>query len=317
MAEDELRPTRTAYAPSEPKPSRTASVLEPDLYIDPVVQPPTPAPTSTRRVPKASEPAKVVVIEPYRPRVISSADVASVNSLVKVYRGSSEPVEALRGVDLCIADQQMTVIMGRSGSGKTTLLNCLSALDTPSAGTIMVGREEVSALKQRGRTKFRRDCAGFIFQDFSLIPSLSVAENIAMPLYIRRQSADQGWYDQIVVALQISSILTKKPGELSAGQQQRVACARALIKRPAIIFADEPTGNLDTTSATETMSILKTCVDQLLVTIMVATHDPAVACFGDHVFFLEDGAIVTELAKPTIDQVIQVMRALAQSESDS
>ncbi len=198
--------------------------------------------------------------------------------------------------------------MGPSGSGKSTLLHCQAGLDTLSDGTVYIGDVELGTLRDKDLTLLRRRNVGFIFQSFNLIPTLSAEENVLLPLLIAGEQPDQAWFDQIVGILGLADRLSHRPSELSGGQQQRVAAARALVSRPAIVFADEPSGNLDSQSAAELLGFMRRAVKEFDQTIVMVTHDPNAASYADRVIFLEDGRIVDELHDPTTDSVIDRMR---------
>jgi putative ABC transport system ATP-binding protein len=200
--------------------------------------------------------------------------------------------------------------MGPSGSGKSTLLHCLAGLDSVDAGTIWLGGTDLSGLDERQLTHLRRDRVGFIFQSFNLLPTLTAAENISLPQTIARRTPDRAWLDRVVQAVGVADRLRHRPAELSGGQQQRVAAARALAGRPAVVFADEPTGNLDSRSGGELLGLLRRCVDELGQTVVMVTHDPVAAGHADRVVFLADGRVVDELADPTPERVLDRLKAL-------
>jgi putative ABC transport system ATP-binding protein len=201
--------------------------------------------------------------------------------------------------------------MGPSGSGKSTLMHCMAGLDVPTSGRTFVGDAEVGTLDDAGLTKLRRDRIGFVFQSFNLVPTLTAGENISLPADLAGQRVDQAWYDFLVDQLGIGDRLSHRPNELSGGQQQRVACARALIGRPDLIFADEPTGNLDSNSSAEMLSFMKRSVTEFGQSIVMVTHDPRGAAFADRVVFLADGKVVGELSNPTADSVLEQMKLLS------
>ncbi|BBJ42843.1 ABC transporter ATP-binding protein [Streptomyces antimycoticus] len=233
---------------------------------------------------------------------------ASAVDLTKVYGGGARDVTALDRVTVSFHRGQFTAIMGPSGSGKSTLMQCLAGLDSPTSGSARIGDLELSRLSDRQLTRLRRERIGFIFQAFHLLPTLTVAENITLPLGIAGRRPDPQWLDQVVTALGLRDRLTHRPSQLSGGQQQRVACARALAGRPEIIFADEPTGNLDTRSGAEVLSLLGQLVRQMGQTIVMVTHDPVAATYADRVVFLADGSIVDEIRQPDADQVLERMK---------
>ncbi len=230
--------------------------------------------------------------------------------LVKVYGTGDTAVTALAGVDLNLPAGDFTAIMGPSGSGKSTLMHCLAGLDTVTSGQVWVGDVELSRLTDRELTALRRDRVGFVFQAFNLLPTLSAADNIALPLAIAGRKPDPAWWDQVIDAVGLRPRLQHRPAELSGGQQQRVACARALIGRPDVVFADEPTGNLDSHSSAEVLGFMQRAARELRQTIVVVTHDAVAASYADRVVFLADGRVVDELAEPTADTVLDRMKRL-------
>jgi putative ABC transport system ATP-binding protein len=236
----------------------------------------------------------------------------------KVY-GSSEAtqVDALAGVTLDLPRGRFTAIMGPSGSGKSTLLHCLAGLDRISGGQVWIGDTRVDTLGDRGLTRLRREQLGFIFQLYNLLPTLTAAENITLPLAIDGRKPDPAWLDQIVETLGLSDRLDHRPAQLSGGEQQRVACARALLSRPQVVFADEPTGNLDSRAGAEVLGFLRRSVRELGQTVVMVTHDPTAAAYADRVVFLVDGRIVGELADPTAARVLEQMKHLDTSQDTS
>ncbi len=230
---------------------------------------------------------------------------------VKIYGRGDAEVRALDGVDAEFARGRFTAIMGPSGSGKSTLLHCLAGLDSLTAGEAWLGDVNLSALDERRRTRVRRDRVGFIFQSFNLVPTLTAAENITLPLDIAGRRPDREWMDLVVSTMGIGDRLSHKPSELSGGQQQRVAAARALVSRPDVVFADEPTGALDSQSGAELLGFLRRAVEEFGQTTLMVTHDPVAASYSSRVVFLRDGRIVDELADPTPDAVLERMKALA------
>jgi putative ABC transport system ATP-binding protein len=228
--------------------------------------------------------------------------------LVKVYGAGAAAVRALDGVTLELGAAGFTAIMGASGSGKSTLLHCIAGLDTVTSGHIWLGESEITALDERGRTLLRRDRIGFIFQAFNLLPSLTVAENIELPLAIAGRNPDREWVDTVIDTVGLRDRLHHLPAELSGGQQQRTAAARALAGRPDIVFADEPTGNLDTRSSSELLEFMQRATDEFEQTIVMVTHDPIAAGYSGRVVFLEDGTVTGELSDPTAESVIDLMK---------
>ena len=240
----------------------------------------------------------------------ATEQIASARTLVKVYGTGEAAVRALDGVDVDFARGEMTAIMGPSGSGKSTLMHCMAGLDTPTSGTAMVDGENVGRMKQRDLTRLRRTRLGFVFQSFNLIPTLTAEENITLPLDIARADVDLDWFDTVVDAVGLRDRLDHRPSELSGGQQQRVACARALVSRPSVVFADEPTGNLDSRSSGEVLGFLRRSVDELGQSVVMVTHDPTAASYAHRVLFLADGRLVGELEDPTAETVLDALREL-------
>jgi putative ABC transport system ATP-binding protein len=230
--------------------------------------------------------------------------------VVKVYGEGANRVEALRGVSLELPRGGFTAVMGPSGSGKSTLMHCLAGLDSIDGGQVWIGGQDVSAMSDQQRTLLRRDHVGFVFQAFNLIPSLTARENITLPLALGGRDADQAWFDQLVATTGLGDRLRHTPAELSGGQQQRVAVARALVTRPAIVFADEPTGNLDSRSSADLLSFLRSTVTDLGQTIVMVTHDASAASYADRVVFLADGRVVDEMRSPTVDSVLDRIKGL-------
>ncbi|MCQ9132461.1 ABC transporter ATP-binding protein [Streptomyces hilarionis] len=238
----------------------------------------------------------------------AGGSAARARGLTKAYGSGETTVLALDGVDVDIARGRFTAVMGPSGSGKSTLMHCLAGLDTVSAGQVWLGDTEITGLKDRELTRLRRDRIGFMFQSFNLIPTLNAAENITLPMDIAGQKPDQAWLDQVIDTLGLRDRLKHRPAQLSGGQQQRVACARALASRPELIFADEPTGNLDSRAGLEVLAFLREAVDSLGQTVVMVTHDPGAAAHSDLVLFLADGRIVDEMRQPTAEAVLERMK---------
>jgi putative ABC transport system ATP-binding protein len=230
--------------------------------------------------------------------------------LTRVYGSGETRVVALDDVSIDFVSGEFTAIMGPSGSGKSTLMHCAAALDSATSGQIFLGEVEVTGLKDKALTLLRRDQIGFIFQSYNLVPTLSARENILLPLAIAGRKPDQEWYDVVVDTVGLRDRLDHRPNQLSGGQQQRVACARALVSRPQVIFADEPTGNLDSLSGEEVLKFLRSSVDHFGQTIVMVTHDPVAASHTDRVVFLADGRIVDELRRPTAELVLERMKKL-------
>jgi putative ABC transport system ATP-binding protein len=246
--------------------------------------------------------------------VIEGAVAARVRNLTKTYGSGETRVVALDDVTLDLMAGEFTAVMGPSGSGKSTLMHCLAALDTADSGSVMVGDQELTVLKDKALTRLRRDDIGFVFQSYNLVPTLTAKENILLPLAIAGRSPDQQWYDSVIATVNLADRLDHKPHELSGGQQQRVAVARALVSRPRVVFADEPTGNLDSTSGAEVLELLRRSVDDHHQTVVMVTHDPVAAAYTDRVLFLADGRVVDELRDPTREQVLDTMARLASPE---
>jgi len=242
--------------------------------------------------------------------VAVEAQAAQAVNLSKVYGTGATAVHALDEVNVTFERGQFTAVMGPSGSGKSTLMQCLAGLDRPTSGTAYVGGEDIGRLDDAGLTRLRRDRIGFVFQYFNLVPTLTAAENITLPVSLAGRKADQQWVGYLARQLGIADRLAHRPGELSGGQQQRVACARALVNKPDLIFADEPTGNLDSNAATDLLTFLRKSVSELGQSIVMVTHDPRSAAYADRVIFLADGAVVSELRQPTADSVLGRMRTL-------
>jgi putative ABC transport system ATP-binding protein len=239
-----------------------------------------------------------------------TAPAAQAFDAVKVYGRGEAEVRALDGVTVEFEAGQFTAIMGPSGSGKSTLMHCLAGLDTLTEGTVEVAGVDLSSLNDRKLTQLRRDRIGFVFQSFNLIPTLTAAENITLPTALAGRKPDRQWVDQVVETVGLGRRLSHRPSELSGGQQQRVAVARALASKPAIIFADEPTGNLDSRTGGEILAFMRQAVRELGQTIVMVTHDPLAASYADRAVFLADGRIVDELRDPTSDSVFDFMRTL-------
>jgi putative ABC transport system ATP-binding protein len=230
--------------------------------------------------------------------------------LVKTYGAGEVAVRALDGVNVEFERGRFTAVMGPSGSGKSTLMHCMAGLDVPSSGRTFVGGDEVGQLDDAALTQLRRDRIGFVFQSFNLVPTLTAEENITIAADLGGEQVDREWFDALVHQLRLADRLSHRPGELSGGQQQRVACARALIGRPELIFADEPTGNLDSNASAEVLEFLRRAVSQQGQSIVMVTHDPLAAAYADRVVFLADGKLVSELRSPTADAVLEQMKRL-------
>ena len=240
-----------------------------------------------------------------------SEAAARVRNLTKTYGSGQALVRALDDVTLDIAAGEFTAVMGPSGSGKSTLMHCCAALDRADSGEVFLGDQSLTKLKDKALTRLRRDQVGFVFQSFNLVPTLTAKENILLPLSIAGRKPDQEWYDAVISTVTLGDRLTHKPNELSGGQQQRVAIARALVSRPRIVFADEPTGNLDSRSGAEVLELLRRSVDDHGQTIVMVTHDPVAAAYTDRVVFLADGKVTRELRDPDREQILEIMATMA------
>jgi putative ABC transport system ATP-binding protein len=230
--------------------------------------------------------------------------------VTKAYGTGETRVLALDDISVTFQAGRFTAIMGPSGSGKSTLMHCLAGLDEVSHGEVYVGEAKVTGLGDRALTRLRRDKVGFIFQQFNLLPTLTARENILLPLSIAGRKPDRAWFDTVVQTVSLTDRLEHRPSQLSGGQQQRVACARALVSRPEVVFADEPTGNLDSRSGAEVLDFLRRSVRDHGQTIVMVTHDPNAASYADRVVFLADGSIVDELSEPTAEAVLDTMKRL-------
>ncbi|RSN52712.1 ABC transporter ATP-binding protein [Actinomadura sp. WAC 06369] len=238
-----------------------------------------------------------------------TGDVAArAEQISKVYGRGDARVVALDAVSVGIPRGRFTAIMGPSGSGKSTLMHCMAGLDSVDSGSVFVGDTDLTRLKDKQLTRLRRDKIGFVFQAFNLVPTLTALENITLPMDIAGRRPDAAWLDRVIDTVGLRPRLKHRPAELSGGQQQRVACARALASRPEIIFADEPTGNLDSRSGAEVLAFLRASVREMGQTIVMVTHDPSAAAYSDQVLFLSDGRIVDTMAEPTADRVLERMK---------
>jgi putative ABC transport system ATP-binding protein len=235
----------------------------------------------------------------------------------KVYGSGEAQVVALHGVSVELARGQFTAIMGPSGSGKSTLMHCLAGLDEVTRGAVYIGDAQVTGLGDRALTNLRRDKVGFVFQQFNLLPTLTAEENILLPLSIAGRKPDRQWFDTVIDTVGLRDRLRHRPTQLSGGQQQRVACARALVARPEVIFADEPTGNLDSRSGAEVLGFLRNSVREFGQTIVMVTHDPNAASYADRVIFLADGRVVDELLDPSADAVLDRLKRLDVATADA
>jgi putative ABC transport system ATP-binding protein len=245
------------------------------------------------------------------PHVAPPAAVVSARDLVRRYGSGDTAVDALRGVSVDIAEGRLTAVMGPSGSGKSTLMHILAGLDTPTSGNVTVAGVEIAELDDTALTKLRRDHIGFIFQFFNLLPMLTAAENIVLPLKLAGIKPDQAWLDQVVESVGLAERLKHRPSELSGGQQQRVAVARALVSRPTVMFADEPTGNLDSRTSGEILGLLRDAVDTLGQTTVMVTHDAHAAAIADRVLFLADGDIVRDLGPSSAHEILATLEEVS------
>jgi putative ABC transport system ATP-binding protein len=251
-----------------------------------------------------------VTLPPPPPAGATASAAAGTRDAVKIYGKGDAEVRALDGVSVDFGRGVFTAIMGPSGSGKSTLMHCAAGLDVLSTGRVFIGDTDLSSLNDKQLTELRRDKVGFIFQAFNLIPTLTAKENITLPLDLAGRSGDREWIDLVVKTVGLESRLTHRPSELSGGQQQRVAVARALASRPEIIFADEPTGNLDSRTGAEILDFMRRAVRELGQTIVMVTHDPVAASYANRVVFLADGRIEAEMDDPTPQRVLERMGKL-------
>jgi putative ABC transport system ATP-binding protein len=230
--------------------------------------------------------------------------------LTKVFGEGAAAVRALDDVSVEFERARFTAIMGPSGSGKSTLLHCMAGLDTPTSGQVFIGHVDLTTLSEKALTLLRRRKIGFVFQAYNLVPTLTASENITLPLDIAGEEPDRAWFDQVVDTIGIRDRLSHRPSELSGGQQQRVAGARALVSRPEIVFADEPTGNLDSKASQELLQFLRAAVKEHDQTIVIVTHDASAASFADRIVFLGDGKVVDEMLEPTTERVLDRLKSL-------
>ena len=241
---------------------------------------------------------------------VTTTPAARAVQATKIFGTGDIEVRALDTVDVEFEQSRFTAIMGPSGSGKSTLMHCQAGLDTLTPGDVYIGDTNLSSLSERELTLLRRDQVGFIFQAFNLVPTLSAIENITLPMDLAGVKPDPGWLDEVITTVGLQDRIGHRPNELSGGQQQRVAVSRALASRPEIIFADEPTGNLDSTTGSEILAFMRKAVDDLHQTIVMVTHDPVAAGYADRVVFLADGRVVDEMEDPTAEQVLDQMKRL-------
>ncbi|MGY1794561.1 ABC transporter ATP-binding protein [Geodermatophilus sp. SYSU D00525] len=254
-----------------------------------------------------SVPVLTVPGEP--PAPVSSAAVRA-TGLTKVYGSGETAVRALDGVDVAFARGEFTAIMGPSGSGKSTLMHCLAGLDTATSGRVFLGDTELTRLRDDELTRLRRDRLGFVFQAFNLLPVLDARENVVLPMQLAGRRPDPAWFDAVIARLGLRERLRHRPPELSGGQQQRVAIARALLPRPDVVFADEPTGNLDSRAGAEVLALLRSSVRETGQTVVMVTHDPTAASYADRVVLLADGRPAGEVERPTAASVLEALRGL-------
>jgi putative ABC transport system ATP-binding protein len=238
------------------------------------------------------------------------AAVVSAEDVTRRFGEGDTAVDALRGVTLGVDRGKLTAVMGPSGSGKSTLMHILAGLDRPTTGTVSIGGTEITGLDDTDLTKLRRERIGFIFQFFNLLPMLTAEENVLVPLRIAGRDPDEDWYGDLVDRVGLRDRLSHRPSELSGGQQQRVAIARALVSRPMIVFADEPTGNLDSQTSGEILELLSAMVEQFSQTTLMVTHDPLAAAIADRVVFIDDGRIVQDIGKSSADEIVRAMEGL-------
>ncbi|MGZ6734788.1 MAG: ABC transporter ATP-binding protein [Nocardioides sp.] len=252
-------------------------------------------------------PLPLRITAPRRDLAVPAVELVDVH---KTYASGPSPVAALRGVSLRLPAGSLTAVMGPSGSGKSTLLNCAAGLDNPTAGHVVIGGHEIDSFSSDALTRFRRQHIGFVFQAYNLVPHLSVRDNVRLPLMLAGREPDLAWETGIVEAVGLEGLEGRLPGELSGGQAQRVAIARALVSRPTVVFADEPTGALDSRTGTQVLGVLLGTARRLGQTVVLVTHDPQVASAAERVLFLADGLVVDELTSPALDDITARMAAL-------
>jgi len=239
-----------------------------------------------------------------------SSTVVSASDLTRRYGEGETSVDALRGVSLEIERGKLTAVMGPSGSGKSTLMHILAGLDKPTSGTVTISGEEITGMSDNELTKLRRKHIGFVFQFYNLLPMLNAEENVKLPLSVAGEKVDDGWFTELIAKVGLGSRLDHRPTELSGGQQQRVAVARSLVSRPTVVFADEPTGNLDSRSSSEILALLRSSCDDYGQTIVMVTHDPRAAAIADRILYLADGLIVLDQKGATAADILQTMNEL-------
>jgi putative ABC transport system ATP-binding protein len=243
---------------------------------------------------------------------MNTETAARARDITKIYGQGQAAVTALGGVNMDIPAGSFTAVMGPSGSGKSTLMHCMAGLDSVTSGQLWIGATEIAGLRERQLARLRRDRIGFVFQAFNLLPVLTAADNITLPLDIAGRTADQAWLSTVISTVGLNDRLRPRPNELSGGQQQRVAVARALVSRPDIVFADEPTGNLDSKASAEVLGLLRRSVREFGQTVVMVTHDPVAASYADRVIFLADGVIAGGLGRPTPESVLDAMKSLGE-----
>jgi putative ABC transport system ATP-binding protein len=246
----------------------------------------------------------------HQPQVTDVANVVAAHDVTRRFGEDATAVDALRGVSLDVRAGEVVAVMGPSGSGKSTLMHTLAGLDKPTSGSVEIGGEEITGMDDAKLTQLRRDHVGFVFQFFNLLPMLSAEDNIVLPLTIAGEHADRAWVEELLSRTGLDGRRTHRPAELSGGEQQRVAIARALVTRPTILFADEPTGNLDSKTSAEILELLRMSARDYNQTIVMVTHDPRGASIADRILFLADGLIVKEMTDATVGQVLEVMSTL-------
>jgi putative ABC transport system ATP-binding protein len=252
----------------------------------------------------------MTVLDPPATIPAIAARAAIATALTKTYGAGEAQVHALAGVDLTIDTARFTAIMGPSGSGKSTLMHCLAGLDQATSGEVQVGDLTLTSLSDNELTRFRRRHVGFVFQAFNLLPMLTAKQNMLLPLDLAGTDPDWAWFDELVEVLGIAERLGHRPSQLSGGQQQRVAIARALMSRPTIVFADEPTGNLDSHSSAEVLGFLRRSVCELGQTTVMVTHEPSAAAYADRVVLIADGRVATQIDNPTQDSILDALRRI-------
>src|SRR6516162_3662146 len=239
------------------------------------------------------------------------APVVTATDVTRRYGEGETAVDALRGVSLAVKSGELVAVMGPSGSGKSTLMHILAALDKPTSGTVTIGGQDIAGLTDREVTLLRRKHIGFVFQFFNLLPMLTAEENVVLPLSIAGEKPDRAWVEELLATVGIADRRTHRPSELSGGQQQRVSIARALVTQPTVLFADEPTGNLDSSTSRDVLELLRNSVDRLGQTIVMVTHDPQAAARADRILFLADGRIVKEIPASTAAKVLEAMQEVS------